>query len=133
MPKQFKGEINLDVRESTPDWDAFLPDRAPQGSPNVLVVLYDDYRLRRLVAVRRPHQHAHHAAAGRQRPHLQPVAHHRAVLADPFDLPDRPQPPPQRVRDHLGVLHRVPGLQLPHPPSNATMATVLRDAGWSTF
>ena len=88
---------------------------------------------RRLVAVRRPHQHADHAAAGRQRPHLQPVAHHRAVLADPFDLPDRPRPPPQRVRDHLGVLHRVPGLQLPHPPSNAAMATVLRDAGWSTF
>jgi hypothetical protein len=22
MPKQFKGEIKLDVRESTPDWDA---------------------------------------------------------------------------------------------------------------
>jgi arylsulfatase len=39
MPKQFKGEINLDVRESTPDWEAFLPDRARQGSPNVPVVL----------------------------------------------------------------------------------------------
>jgi arylsulfatase A-like enzyme len=24
------------------DWGAFLTDRAPQGSPNVLVVLYDD-------------------------------------------------------------------------------------------
>jgi hypothetical protein len=42
MPKQFKGEIKLDVRESTPDWDAFLAGRAPQGAPNVLVVLYDD-------------------------------------------------------------------------------------------
>jgi arylsulfatase len=39
MPKQFKGEINLDVRDSTPDWDAFLPKRAPRGAPNVLVVL----------------------------------------------------------------------------------------------
>jgi hypothetical protein len=39
MPKQFKGEINLDVHESTPDWEAFLPDQAPQGSPNVPVVL----------------------------------------------------------------------------------------------
>jgi hypothetical protein len=27
--KQFKGEINLDVRGSTPDWGAFLADRAP--------------------------------------------------------------------------------------------------------
>ena len=42
MPKQFKGEIKLDVRESTPDWDAFVADKAPQGAPNVLVVLYDD-------------------------------------------------------------------------------------------
>jgi arylsulfatase A-like enzyme len=42
MPKQFKGEINLDVRASTPDWDAFLADRPPKDAPNVLVVLYDD-------------------------------------------------------------------------------------------
>ena len=42
MPKQLSGHIDLDVRDSTPDWSAFLPDRAPQGSPNVLVVLYDD-------------------------------------------------------------------------------------------
>lgn len=40
--KEFKGEINLDIRDSTPDWDAFLPDKAPEDAPNVLVVLYDD-------------------------------------------------------------------------------------------
>ena len=34
--------IELDIRDSTPDWDAFLPDKAPEGAPNVLVVLYDD-------------------------------------------------------------------------------------------
>jgi hypothetical protein len=42
VPKPFKGKIELDVRDSTPDWDAFLADRAPEGAPNVLVVLYDD-------------------------------------------------------------------------------------------
>ena len=42
MAKRFNGEIKLDIRESTPDWQAFLPDKAPQGAPNVLVVLYDD-------------------------------------------------------------------------------------------
>jgi hypothetical protein len=30
MPKQFNGHIELDVRDSTPDWDAFLDDKAPQ-------------------------------------------------------------------------------------------------------
>ncbi|HEY9376745.1 MAG TPA: hypothetical protein VIQ02_06585, partial [Jiangellaceae bacterium] len=42
MAKPFRGEIKLDVRDSTPDWSAFLPDKAPEGAPNVLVVLYDD-------------------------------------------------------------------------------------------
>ena len=42
MATEFKGEIRLDVRDSTRDWDAILPDRAPEGAPNVLVVLYDD-------------------------------------------------------------------------------------------
>jgi hypothetical protein len=42
MAAPFKGEIALDVRDSTPDWDPFIPPRAPGGSPNVLIVLYDD-------------------------------------------------------------------------------------------
>jgi hypothetical protein len=29
MPKPFKGVINLDIRDSTPDWSTFLPDKAP--------------------------------------------------------------------------------------------------------
>ena len=42
MAKRFKGEIRLDVRDSTPDWEPFTSARAPEGSPNVLIVLYDD-------------------------------------------------------------------------------------------
>lgn len=42
MAREFQGEIKLDVRDSTSDWDAFLPSKAPKGAPNVLVVLYDD-------------------------------------------------------------------------------------------
>ena len=42
MPSPFKGVINLDVRESTPDWSPFVAESAPEGAPNVLVVLYDD-------------------------------------------------------------------------------------------
>jgi hypothetical protein len=40
MPKPFNGTINLDIRDSTPDWDAFLPAGAPTGASNVLVVEY---------------------------------------------------------------------------------------------
>ena len=31
MAKQFNGEINLDVRDSKPDWAAFLADKAPRA------------------------------------------------------------------------------------------------------
>jgi hypothetical protein len=42
MPRQFQGDIKLDIRDSTPDWEAYLSPRAETGSPNVLVVLYGD-------------------------------------------------------------------------------------------
>ena len=40
--KPFKGVIQLDVRDSTPDWEPFTLARAPEGAPNILIVLYDD-------------------------------------------------------------------------------------------
>ena len=39
---EFKGVISLDVRDSVPDWGPYELKRAPEGSPNILVVLYDD-------------------------------------------------------------------------------------------
>ena len=38
----FDGKIELDVRDSKADWTPFELNRAPEGAPNVLVVLYDD-------------------------------------------------------------------------------------------
>jgi arylsulfatase A-like enzyme len=42
VAETFKGVIKLDVRDSTPDWGPYELKRAPEGSPNILVVLYDD-------------------------------------------------------------------------------------------
>jgi arylsulfatase A-like enzyme len=42
VAKQFSGVVNLDVRDSVPDWTPFREQPAPEGAPNVLVVLYDD-------------------------------------------------------------------------------------------
>lgn len=41
-PRDFKGVVKLDVRDSTPDWGPFQTKTAPKGSPNVLFILYDD-------------------------------------------------------------------------------------------
>jgi hypothetical protein len=33
MADKFKGVINLDIRDSKPDWDAFLAAKAPRMRP----------------------------------------------------------------------------------------------------
>jgi arylsulfatase A-like enzyme len=42
MTKQFSGIINLDIRDSEPDWAPYEPPKAPAGAPNVLYVVLDD-------------------------------------------------------------------------------------------
>ena len=37
MAKKFNGKIELDIRDSTPDWEPFLAPQAPEGAPNVRV------------------------------------------------------------------------------------------------
>ncbi len=43
MPGPFKGVIELDIHDSTPDWDAFLPDKAPFEftGGTIVKVVYD--------------------------------------------------------------------------------------------
>ena len=37
MPRRpFKGTINVDVRDSVPDWEPYMPPPAPEGSPRRL-------------------------------------------------------------------------------------------------
>jgi arylsulfatase A-like enzyme len=42
MAKQFKGTINVDIRDSEPDWSPFESSKAPEGSPNVVYLVLDD-------------------------------------------------------------------------------------------
>ena len=42
MSKPFKGTINVDIRDSAPDWEPFEPPKAPDRAPNVLYIVLDD-------------------------------------------------------------------------------------------
>ena len=133
MAKEFKGEIKLDIRDSTPDWAAFLADRAPEGAPNVLVVLYDDTGC----AAWSPY-------GGRiNMPTMQRLADngltysqwHTTALCSPTRstfLTGR-----NHHQNGFASISETstgfPGYNSHIPPENATMATVLRDAGWWTF
>ena len=91
----------LDARNATapPRFEV----KAPKGAPNVVIVLLDDIGLRPFVSLRRPHQHADAAGPGGRWPPLQPVPHHRALLADQDGAPDRPQSSRQQRRRHHGA------------------------------
>ena len=42
MAKPFKGVINVDIRDSVPDWEPYSQPMAPEGAPNVLYIVLDD-------------------------------------------------------------------------------------------
>ena len=42
MTKPFKGVVNLDIRDSTPDWEPYEQPKAPDGTPNILYIVWDD-------------------------------------------------------------------------------------------
>ncbi|TQF67090.1 arylsulfatase [Rhodococcus spelaei] len=42
MAKPFRGVVNLDIRDSIPDWGPYEQPKAPPGSPNVLYIVLDD-------------------------------------------------------------------------------------------
>jgi arylsulfatase len=133
MPKPFKGTINLDVRTSKADWEAFLDVQAPKAAPNVLVILYDDTG-----------QAAWSPYGGRiEMPTLDRLAKngliysqwHTTAVCSPTRscfLTGR-----NHHQNGFGAISEAatgfPGYSGHIPPEHGTIAHVLRDAGWSTF
>jgi arylsulfatase A-like enzyme len=42
MGKPFRGVINIDIRDSVPDWSPFEPPKAPEGASSVVYIVLDD-------------------------------------------------------------------------------------------
>jgi arylsulfatase A-like enzyme len=40
--RNWEGRVAVDIRDSEPDWGPFLQPRAPEGAPNVLMIVWDD-------------------------------------------------------------------------------------------
>jgi arylsulfatase A-like enzyme len=38
----WNGRVEVDIRDSEPDWTPFLQPKAPKGAPNVLMIVWDD-------------------------------------------------------------------------------------------
>jgi arylsulfatase A-like enzyme len=133
MAEEFKGTIALDVRDSVPDWDPYVAPRAPEGSPNVLIVLYDDTGF----AAWSPY-------GGRiEMPTMQRLADnglaysqwHTTALCSPTRscfLTGRNHHQNGMACITEGAIG-FPGANAHIPPECGTLAEVMRRAGWSTF
>lgn len=42
MAKPYHGILNIDSRDSTPDWGPYEQPKAPDGAPNILYIIWDD-------------------------------------------------------------------------------------------
>ena len=108
MAEPFRGTINVDIRDSKPDWAPFEPPKAPDGAPNVLYIVLDDVGFSALELVRRADPDAEHRPDRRERRPLHAVPHDGALLADPLLPPDRAQPHPQQHGLHHRGRDRLP-------------------------
>ncbi len=129
----FAGTIELDVRDSVPDWTPYELKRAPEGAPNVLFVLYDDTGLGAWSPYGgRIHMPTldKHAANG-----ITYTQWHTTALCSPTRstlLTGR--------NHHLNGMASItetadgfPGANGRLPPQVTTIAEVLQENGWSTF
>jgi arylsulfatase len=55
---KFGGTIGNTYKDSVPDWKPALPLNAPEGAPNILLIVLDDVGYGQLGAYGRPHCHA---------------------------------------------------------------------------
>ena len=134
MKEQFKGVVNVDVRDSVPDWAPFLQPQAPEGAPNVLMIVWDDVGYGAMDVFGGPIETPTHAAPRRPWACASELPHHRAVLADALEPADRPQRDaatawPASPRAPTGF----PGYSARIPFENGTIAEVLNERGWNTY
>ncbi len=129
----FKGDIQLDVRDSKADWAPYIRKKAPEGAPNILFILYDDTGLAAWSPyggrISMPTMDAL-AADG-----LTYTQWHTVALCSPT------RSCINTGRNHnlngMGAItegaNGFPGYSCQLPPQAATMAQILNDNGWSTF
>jgi arylsulfatase A-like enzyme len=133
IPEGFKGKIELDIRNSKPDWGPFTPKRAPEGAPNILFILYDDTG-----------QAAWSTYGGRiNMPTLDKLAKEGLIYTQ-WHTTSLSSPTRSTIltgrNHHLNGMAAIteaatgfPGSMGRIPDEAATLAHILKDGGWSTF
>ena len=133
MAKKFNGTINVDYRDSVEDWDAFMQPSPPKGSPNVVILLWDDTGIATwdlfggLVEVPNMKRIADRG--------LRYTQFHTTALCSPTrgSLLTGRYPPSIGINTISEATTGFPGLNGHIPHEAAMVSEVLQEQGWSTY
>jgi arylsulfatase A-like enzyme len=133
MGKPFKGVVNVDIRDSVPDWSPFEAPRAPDGAPNVLFVVLDDVGFGAMSCYGGPVETPNFdrvAAEG-----VRYTQFHTTALCSPTRsclLTGR-----NHTRNSMACITEAasgfPNASGTIPPENGMISEVLGEAGWNTY
>ena len=130
---EFNGIVNVDIRDSVPDWTPFLQPQAPDGAPNVLMIVWDDVGYGAMSAFGGPIE----------TPTMERIAEqgirfsnfHTTALCSPTRsslLTGR-----NATSNNMACITEAsagfPGFSARIPFENGTIAEVLNERGWNTY
>jgi len=133
MGRKFGGTVNVDVRDSEPDWGPFEPPRAREGAPNVLYIVLDDVGFSALSCYGGPIDTPNIdriAARG-----VRYTQWHTTALCSPTRsclLTGR-----NHTRNSMACITEAsigfPNASGTIPPENGMLSEILGEAGWNTY
>ncbi len=133
MSEPFKGTINIDIRDSVPDWSPFEPPQAPDGAPNVVYIVLDDVGFSAMSCYGGPIE----------TPHIDRIANegirytqwHTTALCSPTRsclLTGR-----NHTRNSMACITEAavgfPNASGTIPPENGMLPEILAERGWNTY
>jgi arylsulfatase A-like enzyme len=133
MTKPFKGVINVDIRDSEPDWSPFEPPSAPDGAPSVLYIVLDDVGFSAMSSYGGPIEtpNIDRIAAGGVRY----TQWHTTALCSPTRsclLTGR-----NHTRNSMACITEAaigfPNASGTIPPENGMLSEILGERGWNTY
>ena len=133
MSEPFKGIINVDIRDSVPDWTPFEPPKAPDGAPSVLYIVLDDVGFSAIGCYGGPVETPNIdriAASG-----IRYTQWHTTALCSPTRsclLTGR-----NHTRNSMACITEAaigfPNASGTIPPENGMLPEILGDLGWNTY
>ncbi len=133
MAEPFKGTINVDIRDSEPDWTPFEPPKAPDGAPSVVYIVLDDVGFSAMSCYGGPIDTPNIDAIAADGVRYQQW--HTTALCSPTRsclLTGR-----NHTRNSMACITEAaigfPNASGTIPPENGTISEILGELGWNTY